>query len=294
MIIAVAGKGGAGKTFVAASLARLYSGHLGRAGKTYAIDADPAGSLGAALGLTQGEIDGVKPIYDMHEFIDAGEEDGALYLPDPGAGAGGGQYDADADGVRFLRMAGIKRAGSGCYCGEHGFLRALVGSMLLGEKDVLIMDMGAGVEHLARGTAKGADLLLIVSEASRACVDCSRVIQSLGSELGVGRIHIVANKIRSEKEEIFIRAGFRRGDLIGLIRMSEAAAENAMRAGSDSATRAGSDSATRAGAMADNKERAGYAMPPGMKELFNNILSINVHKNQTNLNTRPPPKLTPI
>jgi CO dehydrogenase maturation factor len=155
-------------------------------------------------------------------------------------------------------MAGVKRAGAGCYCGEHSFLQAMINSMLLGENDALILDMCAGAEHLVRGAVKGADLLLIVSEATRACIDITRTLRALGGDLGIKRIHIVANKVRNEKEELLIRASFRRGELIGLIRMSEAVAEHAVGVG-----------------LGAGREPRQCMIPADFKELFNKLLSIN-------------------
>jgi CO dehydrogenase maturation factor len=203
------------------------------------VDADPAGGLGAALGFTSDEIKNIKPLADISEFIDTGEEDGALYLPNPEMGAMDGQFSADVDlgagagagAIRYLRMAGIKSGGSGCYCREHSFLQSLVQSMLLNENDTLLLDMGAGIEHLTRGTVRGADILLIICEATRACIDITRVIRTLGAELGIRRIYVAANKIRNEKEELLIRANFQKRELIGLIRMSESVYNRALGVG---------------------------------------------------------------
>ena len=234
MKIAVAGKGGTGKSYIAACLAKqfaLYAGRNGYGGQVYALDADPAGGLGAALGLSQDAISGIRPIIDMREYIDTGDEDDALYLSDPDAANVDGQFKAVAEGVSFLRMAGVKQAGSGCYCHEYNYLQALLNSILLSERDTLILDMGAGVEHLARGTIKGADVLLIVSCATRACIEVTKTIRNLGAALGIRRIYVVANNIRSEKEELLIRASFKRGELIGLVRASEAVADMAIGVG---------------------------------------------------------------
>ena len=279
MKIAVVGKGGTGKSFIAASLARLFAGGSAtadvatavseaataatsgddaslsaQAGQVYALDADPCGGLGAALGLSQAEIDNVKPIVDMREFFEPGKEDGELYLSAPDIGSVGGQYNTVADGVNFLRMAYTKRAGAGCYCQEYGFLQALLKSMLLGENDVLILDMPPGVEHFSRGTIRGVDMLLIVAEATRACIETSRTIRAFGADLGIPKVFVVANKVRNEKEELLIRACFRRGELIGLVRMSEAIADQSIGIGSKSIM-------------------PPYKALPDVEELYQNLLS---------------------
>lgn len=259
MRIAVAGKGGTGKSFIAAALAKLYAmnaandeynsysgqnlpsglrpsaGINAAKGLVYAVDAEPGGGLGAALGLSQSDIEAVKPICEMRDFIETREDDGALYLTGPGAADADGQFDTVTEGVHYLRMAGVKKAGSGCYCDEYGFLRALLASLALGEKDTLILDMGAGYEHFTRGAIKGTDILLIVSESTRVCIENAKNMRQLGAGLGVRHIYIAANKIRSEREELLIRANFRRGEIIGLIRFSETVANHAIGVGAGSA-----------------------------------------------------------
>ena len=215
---------------------RANSAHTHPAFKVYALDADPLGGLGAALGLSQAEIDKVKPIIDMREFIEPGKDDGALYLSAPDITDASGQYSTLVHDVNFLKMAYIKKAGTECYCPEYSFLQALIKSMLLADNDILILDMSAGIEHLTRGTIKSADIMLIVSEATRACIDATKTIRALGEELGIPRIYIVANKIHNEKEELLIRASFRRGELIGLIHQSETVAERAIGVGIDRET----------------------------------------------------------
>ena len=272
MKIAIAGKGGTGKTFITAGLARIFSetsgaariysnyagsnaghaaariysndvgsdaGHAAAriysnnagsdaghaAARVYALDADPAGGLGAALGLSPKAVGETKPIADMGSFIRTGEEDGALYLSSLDAGDPAGQYSTQINNVNFLRLAGLKRAGAGGYEREFAFLHALINSMTIEPSDIMLLDMCAGVEPLTRGAVKGADALLIVAEATRACIEVARVIRTLGAGLGVRHIHIVANKIKSEKEEVLIRANFTRGELIGLVRMTDGAAD---------------------------------------------------------------------
>jgi CO dehydrogenase nickel-insertion accessory protein CooC1 len=83
------------------------------------------------------------------------------------------------------------------------------------------MDMGGGAEPLARGACARADLLLAVSDASRAGVDMARAIERLAWELGVARVGFVGNMIRNDREEIFIRANFPRERFFGLAHCSE-------------------------------------------------------------------------
>ncbi|MDR1439974.1 MAG: AAA family ATPase [Clostridiales bacterium] len=238
MKIAIAGKGGSGKTTIASNLAR-YCRAKGRS--VYAVDADPDGNLGSALGLRDSEISGVRPLIDMREFIGESASDGLLYLRRPDIVDLADAFSADINGVRFLRMGLVKPAGSSCYCVEHSFLHALVNSLLLGENDVVLFDMSAGVEHLVRGTLKGTDAMIVASEAARASVESALRIQSLGEQLGIESIWHVSNKIRNEKEELFVRAKFKKPKLVGLVRYSERIADGALRLAGPSAESSLSD-----------------------------------------------------
>jgi CO dehydrogenase maturation factor len=130
-------------------------------------------------------------------------------------------YSVTVGPIRFFRMGNIKGGGTSCYCKENSFLNALVNSLILSEDDTVILDMGAGIEQLTRGTAQGVDILVIVTEASTVSAQTVRVIQKLAYELAIPRVAIVGNKIRTAKEESFLRSQFSEEELIGLIPFSE-------------------------------------------------------------------------
>jgi len=67
--------------------------------------------------------------------------------------------------------------------------------LILGEQDTVILDMGAGIEQLTRGTALGVDILVIVTEPSKVSVQTVKVIQKLALELGIPRVVVVGKKI---------------------------------------------------------------------------------------------------
>ena len=96
------------------------------------------------------------------------------------------------DKLQFLRMGAVKAGGSSCYCQENSVLNALVATLLLQESDYLILDMGAGIEHLTRGTASGVDLMLIVTEPSLVSINTAQVIYRLAEELGSPSCAILA------------------------------------------------------------------------------------------------------
>ncbi|HID20375.1 MAG TPA: cobalamin biosynthesis protein CobN [Methanophagales archaeon] len=187
--IAVAGKGGVGKTTIAGTLARL----LARDGHTViAVDADPSMNLKFALGIR----DNPKPISELKDLIfERTNAYSGIYKLNPKVNDIITRYGAEGpDGVTLLVMGTIEKGGSGCTCPENAFLRSLLRHTLFKENTV-IMDMEAGIEHLGRGTAKGVDLLLAVVEPGMRSVETVGRIKKLGKDIGIKNMAAVMNKV---------------------------------------------------------------------------------------------------
>lgn len=226
MKIAITGKGGVGKTTLAAGLAR----HFALNGyQVYAVDADPDISLGTTLGVPEDKLATQPPLIEMRELIkERTGGGGGLYVLNPQVDDVLDKYAINLDQIKLLRMGGYKQVTGACYCPENAFLNAVVNSLLLGKHEVVIIDFGAGIEHLTRGTARGVDLMLIVTEPSRVSVDTARVIQKMARELEVPKVKIVGNKIRSPKEKEFLEKSFTREELLGFMAFDDTLWESAM------------------------------------------------------------------
>lgn len=195
MKIAISGKGGVGKTTLAATLAHLFAKDGYR---VTAIDCDADINLPSALGVREKP----KPLSELHEIIEkrvVGPM--GMYKLNPKVDDVFEEYSVyNDDGVRVLVLGTIEKGGEGCFCPENAFLRAILRHAIFKREDVLILDMEAGIEHLGRGTAKGVDLLIAVIEPGTRAVETLERIERLGKDIGIERIAVVVNKyIESEK-----------------------------------------------------------------------------------------------
>ncbi len=224
MKLAVSGKGGVGKTTLSSLLARYWAKNGYR---VLAVDADPDANLGSALGIDTSDL---VPIAKMDELIyeRTGEKPGTVggfFKMNPKVDDLPEALGRERDGVRLLVMGTVKKGGGGCVCPESTLLKALMSHLVLYHKDLVIMDMEAGIEHLGRGTAQGMDRLVIVVEPGRRSLETAAKVRQLTSDLGLERVAAVGSKVRNEKEEQFLRENMDGIPLVGIIPFSEEIAD---------------------------------------------------------------------
>ncbi|MBQ9890220.1 MAG: AAA family ATPase [Firmicutes bacterium] len=220
MKIAVTGKGGVGKTTFAACLARLYADE-GR--KVLCADVDPDANLGLALGFTEEDLSAITPITEMKELIKQrthADEFERFFKINPKVDDLPDKLAREINGVKLLLMGTVKVGGAGCVCPEHVILKRLLSHMIIQRDEVVIMDMEAGLEHLSRGTTDMVDQFIVVVEPGARSIQTYHSVQRLAKDLGVAKVSVVANKVRGEEDEAFIRSMVPEEDLLGIIHYS--------------------------------------------------------------------------
>jgi len=120
---------------------------------------------------------------------------------------------AKIDNIKLMRLGGVQKGGSGCICPESTLLRALMTHIVLARDEVVVMDMEAGIEHLGRATASAVDRLVAAH------------IRKLASEIGLKNIVVVGNKIRSAKDEEYLKKHLHGFELLGFIPYDDALIE---------------------------------------------------------------------
>lgn len=190
-VIAVAGKGGVGKSTLAALLVRALAERTGEV--VLAVDADPNYNLGDKLGVkverTIGQL--------REDLLKKAEE----------LSAGGSKQDAVmyhlrlamVEGERFDLVTMGRQEGRGCYCYINNLLRTFLDG-IMDDYRYVVIDNEAGMEHLSRRTCQRMDLLIVVSDATTVGLTTARRILELAKEMEVRFEHslLVVSRVKGE------------------------------------------------------------------------------------------------
>ena len=188
--IVVAGKGGVGKTAIAALLIDL----LSKKGVVLAIDADPATNLNAALGLPLAETVG-RAREDVTEDIQKGRLSPTVSKQDV---LDMKIREALVESAKVDLLAMGRPEGPGCYCAANHMLRLSI-DRLAKNYDYTVIDSEAGMEHISRQTTRDVDFLLIVSDVTMRGITTAARIKDLIKEMRtkVGKVGLAVNRVKN-------------------------------------------------------------------------------------------------
>ncbi len=205
MKVAVAGKGGIGKTSISAAISRVLAD---RGEEVFAVDADPNNCLGHALGMDGKLVETLEPVSEMKELLRERSGAGVLgvaFSMVPEVADLIDEFSVRQGLLRLMVMGSIIQGGSGCACPENATLKALLRELV--DLPVhIIVDMEAGLEHLGRGTAMAMDTLLTVTDATPPALRTAERIIGLARDIGFEDLRYVGNRVRSEQDAATIRA----------------------------------------------------------------------------------------
>jgi CO dehydrogenase maturation factor len=201
--IAVAGKGGTGKTTVAGLLIRYLSER--KHGSILAIDADPSSNLNYVLGMDVEETIG-----DIREdMLDQVQTSSALAGSMPGGMSKQDYLDyqiqmavVEGDSVDLLAMG--RPEGPGCYCAANQMMRVIMDRMG-NSYDYVVMDNEAGMEHISRRTTRDVDYLLLVTDLSqRGLIAAQRIVEMVpGLDVNIGKLYLIVNRAMGQLPAVF-------------------------------------------------------------------------------------------
>ena len=175
-VIALAGKGGVGKTSLSAAIVRILTEEK-KDKKILAIDADPAIGLSVALG-----VDVAETLDDIRLQVAKDVTEGLSETQDILAEAKFRLLDAMNEDRGFAFLAIGRPEAAGCYCAINTYLRQVI-SMLADEFDYVVIDGEAGIEQINRRVMEKVTHLLLVSDQSRKGIEIIKTIDNVSKEL---------------------------------------------------------------------------------------------------------------
>ena len=198
--IAICGKGGVGKTTVCAVWSQLFAQD---GFDVLALDADSNPNLALAFGMPAESMP--EPLIEMSDLIEqrTGAKKGAVgqyFKMNPQVADLPERYSKEIEGVKLLVLGSIDQAGSGCACPEGAFLKALLSHSILHRKEMILVDLEAGVEFLGRASVQGVDALVVVLEPGRRSIETALNIKKMAEEMSIKHIGCIINKIVEDSQ----------------------------------------------------------------------------------------------
>ena len=203
MKIAFTGKGGVGKTTIAAILIHSLAS---KGQRVLAVDCDPDSNLAEILGFE--DAANITPVSKMKDLIydrmEIRDKNPNFYKLNPHIEDIPDKFIRVVGNISLLVMGTVESAGGGCVCPESVFLKNLLNRIIIREGENIVLDMEAGIEHLGRRTAEVCDYFIVVVEPSWRSIETALRIEKLARGHGVKDIYAVANKVKFKEDKDYI------------------------------------------------------------------------------------------
>jgi CO dehydrogenase maturation factor len=215
--IAIGGKGGVGKTTICAIWAQLFA----KSGfDVLVIDADPNTTLASAFGVASEQCP--EPLTRMKQLIaertGTGKDAvGTYFKMNPKVSDLPEKYSLEVNGLKLLVLGAITQGGAGCACPEGAFLKALLTHTILQRKELVLVDLAAGVEFLGRASVQGIDAFISIVEPGGRSIETANNINKMAKDLGISCIGTIANKITEPAQAEVIKSQLKDTTLLGTL-----------------------------------------------------------------------------
>jgi len=205
MKISICGKGGCGKSSITTLLAKEF------AKKGYSvlvIDGDESNlSLHKLLGMDLPK-DFIEYLGGRKEFMKKLKEkmDGKeveLFEGEISIASLPKEYLVEKDNIKLLAIGKIHDFGEGCACPMGALLREFLKSLKLNDKEVVIVDTEAGIEHFGRGVEGGCDVIIAIVDPTYESIRLSKKIEEIGEKLGK-KVYFIVNKVDDETKDLIL------------------------------------------------------------------------------------------
>ena len=217
-VIALAGKGGVGKTTIGGMLVRYLVQEV-KKGPVLAVDADPNSNLNEMLGIT------------VHSTIGEARENLKKDVPTGMSKDNWLEYrvqEAVIEAAGFDLLVMGRPEGPGCYCAANSLAKKYIDA-LKENYPFVVVDNEAGMEHMSRLVTQDVDILYVISDPTpRGILTVSRILSIIG-ELGLNirKTAVIVNRFEEAKENAILRAAMENSiEITGSIRNDEVLANN--------------------------------------------------------------------
>lgn len=190
MRVAVAGKGGVGKTTLTALLARRF---VNKGYPTLAIDADANPNLALSLGVPAGKASEIKTLLELNKDCS---------LTSIQKRSKGVDYGfVTPFGVPLIVTGRVDHADTGCLCRAYQLLSRMLELLERERESIVLADMAGGFEYMKRGAVRFIDIMLVIAEPYFRSMQSAVKLKNLAEQLNIKHVYGVINKVRDEQDQ---------------------------------------------------------------------------------------------